>query len=347
MRSATRLWLGLWVLSACGEHPEPPAPATPSVSAPTSAAAPATTPAASLAATPAPPSTAPGSVRAAGLPIHRALAAPGEVLAVSAEDRPRSIAPAFTAAAGDPPGPRVFWVAYVSNPFTEARARAAEEGRVEAFERDVDTRMEACEAASDVGDCEYCQSDCWDTVPSAIAPTTPELRVVRVSWDAGGRPTLDASAVVWTGSATDEVQARVRRVEDLDGDGRLELVIAFERASSWPAGDGGDQERSTLYVDADTLALQLALVQSLESEGHGGLSSTARTEVTFRDRDGDGIGDFGIHYVATVQSSSCVIAEEDGSELPEECRGTDARVVATYSAAHDAWRLPEGQRWPW
>ena len=109
-----------------------------------------------------PPPSANGSeAGSARLPLRVAVSASGfgarlteelppEVVELARQERPRTITPEFVAMAGEAEGPRVFWVGYVVGPFIELRARAEEEGRLEAFEDELDSRRAACEEAADV-----------------------------------------------------------------------------------------------------------------------------------------------------------------------------------------------------
>ncbi len=320
-----------------------------------------------------PPPSANGSeAGSARLPLRVAVSASGfgarlteelppEVVELARQERPRTITPEFVAMAGEAEGPRVFWVGYVVGPFIELRARAEEEGRLEAFEDELDSRRAACEEAADVLDCEYCTSDCWQSVPGGMADVTRSLIVVRVSWPPERQPVLDGEQLLWTGTLTDTPFATVHAVEDIDRDGRPELTIDVETRTDWPAGDGGSTERMRHYVDGDTLAVQLSLLESYEEDGHGG-GFVQRTEVTRHDANQDGVDDFHVHFVREVFLRDCESGpdEEDDSEAegegedgePEastapECEPLDQHFDALYWSAGDEWRLPRGQRWPW
>ena len=295
------------------------------------------------------------AVSAEGLPGHLDAAVPSEVTELAREGRPRAIQPAFTASAGAVSGARVFWVGYVTGPFLELRARAVDEGRGDAFDDELDALMTACEENDDsscAGD--YCVSPCWESVPNGLASTDRQLLVVRVSWPAGGQPVVDGSTALWFGDADDTTTAQVRAVEDIDNDGRPELVVDVETGTEWPAGDGGSNTRMVHYVDGDTLDRQLRLLDLYEEDGHGG-ALTQRTEVTRTDANADGVDDFDVHYVTEVMLQECYgyPTEEDiadGAEpepVPAQCVPADERYRAVYSAARDAWLLPAGQRWPW
>ena len=194
------------------------------------------------------------AVSSAGLAAQLSEELPALVVEVARQGRPRTITPEFVAMAGEASGPRVFWVGYVVGPFIELRARGAEEGRLDPFEDELSRRMAACEEAADVLDCEYCTSDCWQSVPSEMADVTRSLIVVRVSWPAGRQPVLDGEQLLWTGTLTDTPLAIVQAVEDIDLDGRPEVTIDVETRTDWPAGDGGSTERMRHYLDGDTLA---------------------------------------------------------------------------------------------
>lgn len=295
------------------------------------------------------------AVSSAGLAAQLSQELPAQVVEVARQGRPGTITPEFVAMAGELSGPRVFWVGYLVGPFIELRARAAEEGRLEAFDDELNTRMAACEEAADVLDCEYCTSDCWQSVPSGMADVTRSLIVVRVSWPAGRQPVLDGEQLLWTGTLTDTPLASVQGVEDIDRDGRPELTIDVETRTDWPAGDGGSTEHMRHYVDGDTLAVQLSLLESYEEDGHGG-GFVHRTEVTRRDVNDDGVDDFHVHFVREVFLRDCedgqgdeddeTDGEAEASTAPE-CEALDQHFDALYGPADDAWRLPRGQRWPW
>jgi hypothetical protein len=221
--------------------------------------------------------------------------------------------------AGEAAGPRVFWVGYLVGPFIELRARAEEEGRLEAFEDELDSRRAACEKAADVLDCQYCISDCWESVPSGMTDVTRSLIVVRVSWPAERQPVLDGEQLLWMGTLTDTPFATVQAVEDIDRDGRPELTVDVETQTDWPAGDGGSAERMRHYLDGDTLAIQLSLLESYEEDGHGG-GFVHRTEVTRHDANQDGVDDFHVHFVREVFLRDCESGQDDEDDGEGEMR---------------------------
>ncbi|MEM9070182.1 MAG: hypothetical protein AAGE52_16865 [Myxococcota bacterium] len=266
--------------------------------------------------------------------------APSDVLEAARQGRP-ALRPLWVARAGEE-GPRVYWIAFVTSGFLEAQARADAEGTREAFDRDLAAAMDTCEESADVGDCDSCISDCWRSVPSAIGDTTQHLHLVRAS--VRDSPRVDGSEAIWTGRQRDEIRSRLRRVEDVDGDGRLELALQVVVRNEWPAGDGEDSSRTQLFVDADTLKLQVALRREYEHDGHGGRLQE-RSEVGFRDRDGDGRRDFSVHFVRENHENECMSYEDDAR--PPECRNLDVNLTASYSIEHDRWELPEGSAWPW
>ncbi len=328
-------------LLACDDPPsEPVATAAPVTPAPPPVpTTPEVTPADPVAPTPS------GPVPAAGLAVHPTVTVPPEIAAVARESRPEAIDRILAAGAGDTPGARVYWIAYRTSRFEELRGAAVDEGRLAAFEADLEAKMGECEANADVGDCAYCQSDCWDSVPSALADTTPEIRVVRVSAPANGAPRLDGSEVVWRGRVFDTTQLRVRTIEDLDGDGRPELSLALTVHGEFPAGDGADDEERHLVLDGDTLHLQVDLRRSFESDGHGG-GVVESIAVSFIDRNDDGRKDYGVRLRRELTGlAECMV--ESGEEPPPECQPVDESVRAHYSMERDEWVLAEGETWPW
>lgn len=189
-----------------------------------------------------------------------------------------------------------------------------------------------------------------------------DLWLARVSVPAGAEPALDRRVRVITAQAA---RLRNRRVEDMDGDGRLELglALAVTRVTGGP-NTIETPTREQVYLDADTLDVQLRFDLWRDDATEGG-EGRLRSLVSRRDRNGDGRPDFSVRQVSYLMPCAAVDAHGipsalrvispgdyarllDGEpvELPEPaegtpesaCAGHEERWVAHYDVERDVWR---------
>lgn len=286
--------------------------------------------------------TEPEFVSAAGLTVHRSLRAPQSVVRAARRDWPSSIAPILTFGAGDEGSTRVYWIAFVTSRFAELRGRAIDEGRLEAFDADIDRRMRECEENEEVGDCDYCTSSCDLEVYAGERSNAQELHLVRVTAPTEGSPRVDGTQKLFGGDEQDETRLRIRDIDDLDGDGRPEIALGLDIHHEDRAGDGGSDTERHIVIDADRLHVQIEILKKEHIEGHTG-SIVAESRVSFQDRNGDGRADYAVRYTYEDRTGECTSFGED----EPHCAPRDEARRAHYSIDDDAWVLAEGETWPW
>lgn len=250
----------------------------------------------------------------------------------------------------------------------ERWASAREDGTYEAARAEVARRMAECETERE--DCFDCRS-CAEDLDDEAVPTGVHVDVARVFTPTGGAPRLDGT----TNVAAQHAQVTVRRLEDTDLDGRLELDLAIETVD-YDSGQSGAGGTIFVWLDGDSLALQLTIQHRAWTYGcMAGLRE--RSGFSVRDRNGDGRPDFGVRHaiwvdgcegaddwpaptgtvVPTAEMARSVVTDAlgessrlVGSELvdeedprwdeasPLDCAYFDERLRYFYDAATDTWR---------